>query len=155
MTASILWKLHDYTPQFTENESDTLLEIWGRCWLKYEKIKKLRKIWRKPYLKLKQVNYINYRNKKTHEITNRLCSGLGIILKTNDEIYVSISIGKHIIAFRLFSVLCQRRYWCWKYRKRGSHLKNCYHYVKVVENARINSSITLYCTLLFSRKENF
>ena len=30
----------------TTNESGSFLELWGRCWLKYEKIKKLRKIWR-------------------------------------------------------------------------------------------------------------
>ena len=42
-----------------------------------------------------------------------------------------------------------------KYRKWVSHLKNRYHYAKVVENARINFSISPYCTLLFSRKENF
>ena len=34
-------------------------------------------------------------------------------------------------------------------------LKNRYHYAKVVENARINCSISPYGTLLFSRKENF
>ena len=93
--------------------------------------------------------------KRTHEINNRLYWGLGMVPKTNDEIYVSISIGKYIITFHLFSVLYQRRYRCWKYRKWGSHLKNCYHYAKVVENARINFSISPYCTLLFSRKENF
>ena len=60
--------------------------------------------------KVKANELYKLQKQKTHEITNRLCSGLGIILKTNDEIYVSISIGKHIIAFRLFSVLCQRRY---------------------------------------------
>ena len=42
-----------------------------------------------------------------------------------------------------------------KYRKWVSHLENRYHYAKVVENARINISISPYCTLLFSRKENF
>ena len=42
-----------------------------------------------------------------------------------------------------------------KYGKWVSHLKNRYHYAKVVENARINFSISPYCTLLFSRKENF
>ena len=42
-----------------------------------------------------------------------------------------------------------------KYRIWVSHLKNRYHYEKVVENARINFSISPYCTLLFSRKENF
>ena len=42
-----------------------------------------------------------------------------------------------------------------KYRKWVSHLKNHNHYAKVVENARINFSISPYCTLLISRKENF
>ena len=48
----------------------TLLESWGRCWLKYEKIRKiwkiwkLRKIWRNSCFKLKQMNFINCRNKE-------------------------------------------------------------------------------------------
>ena len=42
-----------------------------------------------------------------------------------------------------------------KYRKWVGHLKNRYHYGKVVENARINFSISPYCNLLFSRKLNF
>ena len=42
-----------------------------------------------------------------------------------------------------------------KYGNWVSHLKNHYYYAKVVENARINFSISPYCTLLFSRKENF
>ena len=42
-----------------------------------------------------------------------------------------------------------------KYQKWVSHLKNRYHYAKVVENTRINFSVKSYCTLLFSRKENF
>ena len=78
-----------------------------------------------------------------------------MVLKTNDEIYVLISIVKYTITFHLFSVLCQRRYCCWQYRKWGSHLKNLYHYAKLVENARKIFLISPYCTLLFSRKENF
>ena len=39
--------------------------------------------------------------------------------------------------------------------KWGSNVKNRYHYATVVENPRINFSISPYCTLLFSRKENF
>ena len=58
----------------------------------------------------------------------------------------------YMITFHLFSVLCQRRNCCWNIE---SHLKNRYHYAKEVENARINFSISPYCTLLFSRKENF
>ena len=33
-----------------------------------------------------------------------------------------------------------------------SRLKNCYRYAKLVENTRINFSISPYCTLLFSRE---
>ena len=43
---------------------------------------------------------------------NRLHRRLGVVLKTNDEIYVLISIGKYIITFHLFSVLYQRWYCC-------------------------------------------
>ena len=43
-----------------------------------------------------------------------------------------------------------------KYRKFWvSHLKNRCHYSTVVENTKIKLSISPYCTLLFSRKENF
>ena len=42
-----------------------------------------------------------------------------------------------------------------KYRKWVSHLKIRYHYAEVVENAIINFLISCYCTLLFSKKENF
>ena len=78
-----------------------------------------------------------------------------MVPKTNDEIYVSISISKYIFNFHLFPVLCQRRYCCLKYQKWGSHLKNRHHYAKMVQNAKINFSISPYCTLLFTRKKNF
>ena len=42
-----------------------------------------------------------------------------------------------------------------KYRKWVIHLKNRYHYAKVVENARVKFSTSPYCTLLFYKKENF
>ena len=41
------------------------------------------------------------------------------------------------------------KYWKWI-----SQLKNRYHYAKVVENARINFSISPYCILFFCRKKN-
>ena len=34
-------------------------------------------------------------------------------------------------------------------------MENHYHYTKLAENARINFSISPYCTLLLSQKENF
>ena len=71
-----------------------------------------------------------------------------------DEIIFLTSHDYIWLLFICYLVLCQRRYCSW-YRKWVSHLKNCYHYAKVVENARINFSISPYCTLLFSRKENF
>ena len=64
----------------------------------------------------------------------------------------------HMIIYDYFSsVFCivPKKVLLLKYRKWVSHLKNRYHYAKVVENARINFSISPYCTLLFSRKENF
>ena len=87
-----------------------------------------------------------------HAISNRLYWGLAVVLKINDEIYVSISIGKYLITFHLFSVLYQGRYFCWKYRKWGSHLKNRYNHAKVVENSRINFPISPYCTCCFLEK---
>ena len=64
----------------------------------------------------------------------------------------------HMIMYDYFSsVFCivPKKVLLLKYRKWVSHLKNRCHYAKVVENARINFSISPYCTLLFSRKENF
>ena len=61
----------------------------------------------------------------------------------------------HMIIYDYFSsVFCivPKKVLLLKYRK---WVKNRYHYAKVVENARINFSISPYCTLLFSRKENF
>ena len=42
---------------------------------------------------------------KEHEIIKMLYWGLGVVLKTDHEITVSISIG-YMITFHLFSVLC-------------------------------------------------
>ena len=55
------------------------------------------------------------------------------------------------------SVFCvaPKRVLLLQYRKWASHLKNHYHYAKVVENARINFAMSPYCSLLFSRKEIF
>ena len=92
---------------------------------------------------------------RTHEICSRFYWGLDVIPKTYDEICVSVSLNKYIITFYLIPLLYQIRSCCWKYRKWGSHLRNCYHFAKVVENERVDFSISPYCTLLFSRKENF
>ena len=46
------------------------------CWLKYEKIK----------------NTENIKEIKEHEISNTLHWGLGVVSKTEDKIYVSISV---------------------------------------------------------------
>ena len=64
----------------------------------------------------------------------------------------------HMIMYDYFSsVFCivPKKVLLLNYQKWVSHLKNRYHYAKVVKNARINFSISPYCTLLFSRKENF
>ena len=63
----------------------------------------------------------------------------------------------HMIIYDYFlSVFCiePKKVLLLKYRKWVSHLKNRYHYAKVVENARTNFSISPYCILLFSRQEN-
>ena len=61
----------------------------------------------------------------------------------------------YMITFHLFSCVVLKKVLLLKYRKWVGHLKNRYHFAKVVENARINFSITPYCTPFFSRKENF
>ena len=64
----------------------------------------------------------------------------------------------HVIIYDYFSsVSCivSKKVLLLKYGKWVSHLKSRYHYEKVVENARINFSVSPYCTQLISRKENF
>ena len=138
MIGCILWKLRDYTPQFT-----------------LKRIRYLARNLKKVLSRTKANELYKLPKKRTHEINNRLYWGLGMVPKTNDEIYVSISIGKYIITFHLFAVLSQWRYCCWKYQNRGSHLKNRYIMQKVVKYARINFSISPYCTLLFPIKKKF
>ena len=138
MIGCILWKLRDYTPQFT-----------------LKRIRYLARNLKKVLSRIKANELYKLPKKRTHEINNRLYWGLGMVPKTNDEICVSISIGKYIITFHLFAVLSQWRYCCWKYQNRGSHLKNRYIMQKVVKYARINFSISPYCTLLFPIKKNF
>ena len=59
-----------------------------------------------------------------------------------------------IITFDFFSLLCQRRSSCWKYRKLCSYSENHYHHKKMVEKNTIIFSVGPYCALLFPRKEN-
>ena len=59
------------------------------------------------------------------------------------------------ITFHLFSCVVLKKVLLLKYRKWVGHLKNRYHHAKVVENARINFSISPYCSPFFSRKDNF
>ena len=61
----------------------------------------------------------------------------------------------HMILYDYFSsVFCivPKKVLLLKYPKWVIHLKNCYHYAKVVENAIINFSIGPSCRLFFSRK---
>ena len=64
----------------------------------------------------------------------------------------------HMIMYDYFSsafYIVPKKVLLLKYRKWFSYLKNRYHYAKVVENARLNFSISPCCTLLLSRKKNF
>ena len=99
----------------------------------------------------------NMKEIKEHEISNRLHKGLSVVPKTDGEIYASVSIGECIIKSTFFLHCAEKMSCCWKYWKWGCHLKNRYRkyiYAKVVENTRINFSISPYRTLWFSRKEN-
>ena len=77
---------------------------------------------------------------------------VGVVVKTDDEIYVLSTIK--IYSFHLFSPLRQRRSNCWIYRKWCSFFENCYHHAKMVEKKRIIFLVSPYWTLLFSRKEH-
>ena len=75
-----------------------------------------------------------------------------------NRVLVTWFVWLHVIIYDYFSsVFCivPKKVLLLKYQKWVSKLKNRYHYVKVVENAGINFSISPYCTLVFSRKENF
>ena len=61
----------------------------------------------------------------------------------------------HMIMYDYFSsafCIVPKKVLLLKYRKWVRHLQNRYYFAKMVE---INFSISPYCTLLFSRKENF
>ena len=75
-----------------------------------------------------------------------------------NRLFVTRFFWLHMIIYDYFSsVFCivSKNVLLLKYQKWASHLKNRYHYTKVVENARIKFWISPYCNLLFSRKENF
>ena len=63
--------------------------------------------------------------------------------------------SKFIVTFYVFSLFCQRRSSCWKYRKWCSYFENPYQYARVVDKNRMTFLVNPYCTLLFPRKENF
>ena len=138
---------HNLLRHFARNLREVLTEVWKDKKTKENMKKNLFEIISKELYKLPKW--------RTHEICSRFYWGLDVIPKTYDEICVSVSLNKYIITFYLIPLLYQIRSCCWKYRKWGSHLRNCYHFAKVVENERVDFSISPYCTLLFSRKENF
>ena len=101
----------------------------------------------KENLRFKQLrlNYINSQKKQTAKERLRLVISsirVGVVAKTDDEVYVS-------------SIPCQRRFSYWKYQNWYSYFENHYHHqAKMAERKTINFSVSPYCTLLFSRKEN-
>ena len=77
--------------------------------------------------------------------------------KIGNRLLVTWFFWLHMIIYDYFStVFCiaPKKVLSLKYRKWVSHLKNRY-YPKVVENARIHFSVSPYCILLFSGKENY
>ena len=79
-----------------------------------------------------------------------------VVAKTDGEIYV-LSIIK-LYSFDFFSLFYQRRssyesIKVWKHLKWCSYFENPYLHAKIVDKKRINFFVSLYCTLLFSRKE--
>ena len=90
---------------------------------------------------------------KEHEIGNTLHWGLSLVPKTNDEIYVSITIGKYVITLTCF-LYCAKEGLVVENIKSQVATWKIVVYAKVVENATINFPVSPYCTLLFYRKEN-
>ena len=88
----------------------------------------------------------------------RVLKNMRVKSKIGNRLLVTWFFLLHTIMYDYFStVFCivQKKVLFLEYLKWVSHLKNRYHYAKVVENPRINFSISPYCTLLFCRKENF
>ena len=77
---------------------------------------------------------------------------VGVLVKTDDEIYVLSTIK--IYSCHLFSPLRQGRSSCWRYRKWCSFFENCYHHAKMVEKKGIIFLASPYWPRLFSRKEH-
>ena len=76
--------------------------------------------------------------------------------KIGNRLLVTWFFWLHMIIYDSFSsVFCivPKNILLLKYRKWVSHLQSGYHYAKVVENARINISVSPYCTLLFSKRK--
>ena len=78
-------------------------------WLKHEKDKKAKENMKELLFQIKANRLYKLPKGRTHEISNRLYWGLGVVPKTNDKIYVLINIVKYIIYFHLFFVLCQKK----------------------------------------------
>ena len=95
----------------------------------------------------------NMKEIKEHEISNTLHWGLSLVPKTNDEIYVSIIIGKYIITLTFF-LYCAKEGLVVENIKSQVATWKVVVYAKLVENATINFPVSPYRTLLFSRKQN-
>ena len=78
--------------------------------------------------------------------------------RTGNRLLVTWFFWCHMIIYDCFSsIFCivPKKVLLLKYRKWVSHLENRYQHAKVVENTKINFSISPFCRLLFSRTENF
>ena len=58
-------------------------------------------------------------------------------------------------SFHLFSLLCQKRPSCWKYRKWCSYFENPYHDAKIVDKKRINFWSVLTALFVFQKRNYF
>ena len=76
---------------------------------------------------------------------------VGVVAKTDDEVSSTIKMYRY---FSFVFSTVPKKVQLLKYRKWCSYFENHYHHEKILEKNRINFSVSPYCTLLFSRKEN-
>ena len=130
---------------------DTLLKIYPRCWFQHKELKKAprrKNIREKPAFQTITIEL--YKRPKTKITTKEdirlviVSTGVDVVAKTDDEIYVLSSIKIYSYFSFVFSVVSWSSS-CWKYRKWCSYFENHYHHAKMVDK-RIHFLVSFYCT---------
>ena len=109
-------------------------------------------------LRFKQLrlNYIHSQKKQTEKEHLRLVISsirVGVVAKTDDEVYVSSTIKMYSYFSFVFSTV-PKKVQLLKISKVMQLLRKSLPHAKMIEKKTINFSVSPKCTLLFFRKEN-